>query len=224
MFNLTFDQVPCKVGCCQVTYVVRRSSADLILMNFMLLKPSEIHQMARRSWTSGWVLDAGANIGVFSAQTCLLEPEVQILAVELDEQNYRLLVRNTGHCRRIVHVRAALWGKDAALAVKNGRGWGPPQWQYEAVEAQHGRDRGVTVETLMRRFHIEEFQLAKFDIEGAEKEVFSSPTRAQWLGRVRELMIETHEPRKPGCEAAVNESLTASGFVLADRSLDKQTW
>ena len=83
----------------------------------MLLKPSEIYQLGKANWRDGWVLDAGANIGVFSAQLCRVAPDVRIVAVELEHQNFRLLQHNTRHCRHIKYVHAALWGDDDRLEV-----------------------------------------------------------------------------------------------------------
>jgi hypothetical protein len=54
-----------------------------------------IHDLAARQWGPGWVLDAGANIGVFSGQLCLVQPELPIVAVELDPKNFELLRINT---------------------------------------------------------------------------------------------------------------------------------
>jgi len=125
---------------------------------------------------SGWVLDAGANIGVFSSLLCLLHPTLRIVAVELDPANFRMLQLNTAQCKHIVLVHAALWGSSTFLSVRRGPDSGPPEWGYQAVEGGKGQQRAVTVPELMKEHGIASLQLAKVDIEGAEVEALSSPS------------------------------------------------
>jgi len=224
-FNLTFDEVPCHTGCCNATFTVRRHSADLKVLYFLLLKPTELAEVVGwRPGSSGWVLDAGANIGAFSALLCLLHPSLPILAVEMDAANFGLLHLNTAHCQHIVRVHGALWGNSTRLSIQRGHGWGPPEWQYEAVADPEGRHLGVSVPDLLAAHNITTLQLAKVDIEGAEREVFAAPSAAVWLNRTREVWIEIHEGRRPGAEAAVHNALTAAGLALRTHTMDKEHW
>jgi hypothetical protein len=49
--------------------------------------------------------------------------------------------------------------------------------------------------------------LLKVDIEGAEKEVFSSPD--EWIGSVSAIAIELHDRLKMGCSRSFYAAVTA---------------
>jgi hypothetical protein len=55
--------------------------------------------------------------------------------------------------------------------------------------------------TLMREVGIETVDILKVDIEGAERDVFST---CDWMDKVKLLAIELHDRVRPGCSDAVN--------------------
>jgi hypothetical protein len=55
----------------------------------------------------------------------------------------------------------------------------------------------MTVDTIMKEQGIDHIDILKIDIEGAEREVFRDPS--SWIGKVDALIVELHEPMKPGC-------------------------
>lgn len=72
-----------------------------------------------------------------------------------------------------------------------------------------GPVRAYTVDELMRLGGIESVDLLKMDIETAEIEVLSNAE--PWIGRVRMLVIETHDRFRPGCSVALER--IASSFA-----------
>jgi len=224
-FNVTIDQIPCHTGCCQALLRLRRGASDLMVVHQLALNPLELKSMTRwqPAMRSGWVLDAGANLGVFSSLLCLLHPTLRIVVVELDPANFKMLQLNTAHCKHIVLVHAALWGSSTFLSVRRGPDSGPPEWGYQAVEDGKGQQRAVTVLELMKEHGIASLQLAKVDIEGAEVEALSSPSAPDWLRRTNEVWIEIHERLRPGTEAIVHRALKQANFTLL-HNLDKTSW
>ena len=56
----------------------------------------------------GRIIDAGANIGLASVYLANRFPNSQILALEVDAQNFELLVKNTRACPQITPLRKGL--------------------------------------------------------------------------------------------------------------------
>jgi FkbM family methyltransferase len=115
-------------------------------------------------------------------------PDAQILALEVDQQNFELLAANTLPYPGVTpHRRANLMidnpgGIFLAFAVS------------EAGQKGISTVEGISVADLLRDFGWERVDLLKMDIEGAELEVLSRGTE-EWLDRVRVLAVEFHFQR-----------------------------
>jgi FkbM family methyltransferase len=144
------------------------------------------------------VLDAGANVGYASVLFAEAWPRAQIIALEPDESNYRLLVRNCRPYSNIRPIRAALWGEKAALRIVNPG----DQTTMIRVAATEGSPAFPTL--MMRDIRtlagVDAFDVAKIDIEGAELSLFTKDPG--WLDHVGTLMIELHDDYSPGASAA----------------------
>ena len=57
------------------------------------------------------VLDAGANIGASAIYFARRYPNARIFALEPEQENYDLLLRNTHRYHNIIPIKAALWGQ-----------------------------------------------------------------------------------------------------------------
>jgi hypothetical protein len=66
----------------------------------------------------------------------------------------------------------------------------------------------ITIDKIMNDFKIEEIDILKMDIEGAEKEVFNNSRR--WIQKVNAIVVELHERFKFGCNRAFYS--TTNGF------------
>lgn len=147
------------------------------------------------------IVDVGANCGMTSVFYANQYPDATIVAVEPEASNYAALVRNTCSYSNIVPIRGALWSSDGQVEVF-------PPWPYWKRWGKWGfrvRDgngcRALTLTTLMREFGMETVDILKIDVEGAEREIFSS---CDWIDKVRMLAIELHDREHPGCSEAVN--------------------
>lgn len=118
---------------------------------------------------------------------------------------------------------AGLWWKVTALRIREKYKEGGHEWEYVVEEVTKAdvaaKTAGsepldffpaVTVDYLVQLFNLGSFDLAKIDIEGSEREVFTQDTfnRLSWLPKVKLLTVEQHENLKPGAEAAVAKALT----------------
>ena len=146
------------------------------------------------------IVDAGANIGLAAVFFAHAHPQAQVIAIEPEQENFRLLERNAAPYPNIVPLRAALWASAGEVELadpgrgENGFVVGAPQ------ERVIDRVTAVTVAQLLERYGIARLGLLKIDIEGSEKEVFEAAD--PWIDRVDTVVAELHDRFKPGCHEA----------------------
>lgn len=163
------------------------------------------------------IVDAGANIGLASIYFATRFPGARVIAIEPEDSNVGLLRHNTGPYSTITVLHGALWCRDEPLdVVDRGFGkWGfitePTGGRQPAASTVAQKTRGVTVPTLMKEFGLEDIDIFKIDIEGAEKELFEHC--GGWIGRTHALIVELHDRMKPGCTAAF--AAGTAGFDFA---------
>jgi FkbM family methyltransferase len=155
------------------------------------------------------IIDAGANIGLASIWFASKFPEARVLAVEPEKSNYDLLVRNVALFRNVTPIHAAVWTHRGTLAIEDPRHEGPWAFQTrELADLPHPIQSVpcLSVADLMSEYDLGWVDLLKVDIEGAEKEVFSSP--GEWIGSVGAIAIELHDRFKTGCARSFYAAVT----------------
>ncbi len=137
------------------------------------------------------ILDLGANVGLTLALWHSWWPQARMVAVEPDEDNLRVLARNVApFAAQVQAVRACAVG--AAREVQLDRRAGQAAYRLADTGTTAGATLpGRTVADILQTQAIDELDLLKCDIEGAEREVFAAC--AAWIGRVRCMVIEVHD-------------------------------
>jgi len=149
------------------------------------------------------IIDLGSNIGLTIRLWQRHFPTARICAVEPDQGNADLLLKNAsvpplprGGLPTL--IRACIAGTPGSVSLdRSGAEWGfAMRRDSNTTHARAIRDtvEAITLDTLLERFNhtAGDIDILKCDIEGAEAEVF--PKAASWLPRVRHLAIELHEP------------------------------
>jgi FkbM family methyltransferase len=152
------------------------------------------------------VVDAGANIGATSVFLLEAYPDATLIALEPDPGSFEVLQRNLAHHGSRAHaMRAALWDEPAALAIDRGKFRDGRAWTFQVRQSTGGDVDvdSVTIPGILEAFHVPEIDILKIDIERAERIVFQENARA-WLGRVRVIAIELHDPE---CENAFHRAV-----------------
>jgi len=164
------------------------------------------------------IIDAGANIGLASIYFANRYPEAKIIAIEPEKSSFELLKENVAPYANIFPLQAALWHKNEEIdLVDPGRGkWGFTTQNKESEKnpSEPLQDaichtvKAITVDRLMDEYALDRINILKIDIEGAEKEVFSST--ASWIDKVDSIVIELHDFIRPGCHDSFYQG--AKGF------------
>jgi FkbM family methyltransferase len=160
---------------------------------------------------TGWVVDLGANLGLFSVWAALAG--AQAVAVEA-QQGFAPEIRNLAVHNGVadrVHIEIALAGGtvragSTAGVLADDRCW---------AATSHGaalRPVGMSVPELMSAYQMGRIGLLKVDIEGGEFAVFSGEEDLRWLDLVDQMVLELH--RDWGDVADLVGLLGRQGFAV----------
>jgi FkbM family methyltransferase len=144
------------------------------------------------------IIDAGANIGLATIFFKTRFPEAIVYAIEPDSGNFAVLIQNAKAFMGTHVLHSALWRNDSYLRIKDKR---ENAWAFQVEECRQETPdslSAISIETLMKNNNITQIDLLKLDIEGAEKDVFTS-NYEYWLPRTRVIIIELHDWMKEGC-------------------------
>jgi FkbM family methyltransferase len=166
---------------------------------------------------TGWVVDLGANCGLFSVWAAI--SGATVLAVDAQRGFARRIeeLARRNHVADRVHVEIAVAGGVTTQGASVGVVADDRRW----AAASHGapvRPAGVSVPELMARHGISRIGLLKIDIEGGEFAVLAAGENLEWLQRVRQLVLELHCDF--GDSASLIARLRAQGFRVDVRDND----
>lgn len=125
------------------------------------------------SWSPKVILDLGSYTGISPLYFRLRYPQARILCVEPDPDNYARLCRNTDSLPGIERLCCAVASTSGPrkLYLSPTQTCGHSLYQADSpcrsVEVQC-----VTLDELIRRFRVTSIDILKFDVEGAEWEIF----------------------------------------------------
>jgi FkbM family methyltransferase len=158
------------------------------------------------------VLDAGANIGVFTVIAAkAVGPEGLVVAVEPHTANATRLIENCrlNHLDNVAIVQQALWSSSSKRLTFKGEGCVgklvPPK-----EKAKTGRKTVETVsaDDLLSRLGLSKIDKLKMDVEGAELQVLET---SQNLYAAMDMVLEIHSEEEVH---RIVELLSSKGFSL----------
>ena len=163
------------------------------------------------------ILDCGGNIGSAAVYFANKYPTAQIYSIEPEKNNFQLLTFNTAFYNNIHPIKSALWDKETFIRVED-RGFGTWGFMtFETTADDPDAFQTTTVSKLLAESGFDEIDLLKFDIEGAEKEVFGVPNVDEWLSKVKVLVIELHDRMKRGCSYEFFKAVSKYKWFFAFR-------
>lgn len=157
------------------------------------------------------ILDCGANVGYSSAYFLSRFPHSHVVAVEPEPNNFSVLRRNiVPYGNRCDAVQAAIWPSPRQLhlvAASQGNEWG---FSVASNGSGNAAVQAVTIPMLIEGSGFERISILKIDIEGAERELFS--TSFDWLDRVDNIVIELHDDE---CKRIFFEAIKQRDFAVS---------
>jgi FkbM family methyltransferase len=153
------------------------------------------------------VLDLGAYVGMFSYRASLLVGEDgMVVAVEPDDNNMKLLLRNVAGLSNIITVESAVGETNGTTALYIS----PKTTCHNTVNKESGREslaRITTIDTLAKTLKLSHVDYIKIDVEGAELEALRGAVDTLTNNNVR-LAIEYYHASDRGVSGGV-----ISGFL-----------
>jgi len=146
---------------------------------------------------SGVIIDAGANIGLFTVLMKNLYPNFEFICIEPDKENFELLKSNTSKYTNINYEFAGLWNKKIKLKVYDKYNTGKSGLVVEEDEI-NGNVDAVDINYLIEKYNLKYIDLLKIDIEMSEIYVFNE-NYENWLPKVKVIVIELHDRIEIGC-------------------------
>jgi FkbM family methyltransferase len=158
------------------------------------------------------IIDGGAYVGYSSVFFANRFPEAKIIAVEPEPSNFKLLKENTRNYKNIEVINSGIWNKLAYLRIKDIPLWHSGFMVEEVTDGEEFSFKAITIGEISKRSGYKEIDILKLDIEGSEKEVFSS-NYEDWLSKVKIIFIELHDRMKPGCSEALFSTVNKYNFI-----------
>jgi FkbM family methyltransferase len=158
---------------------------------------------------TGWVVDLGANHGLFSFWAAMAS--AQVVAAEA-QQGFAPIIRGLAARNGVgtrLHVETAVAGG----ATTPGASVGVLADDHRWATTSHGaaqRPAGVSLPEIMSDCRIDRIGLLKVDIEGGEFAVLGSGEDLSWLERVDQLALEVHPDH--GDAAGLIDRLRQHGY------------
>jgi FkbM family methyltransferase len=156
------------------------------------------------------IVDAGANIGMATLYFANKFPQAKIIAIEPEQSNYDLLVRNCSGVSNVASWQAAVWNTHASLQIANPQA---EKWAFAVTPFANGTFgiEGLTIPEILAKSGHSTIDILKIDIEGAERDLFCDGCE-EWLPRVKMIVIELHDCFVPGCSRAFYSKLCKVPF------------
>ncbi len=163
------------------------------------------------------IIDGGANVGYASIFFAITYPLARIFAVEPEESNFEMLLRNVRYYRNIIPIRAALWHREEDLQILDATA---EKWAFQTVKSSKDKNpecvSALTVDRLVDLGKIDTIDIFKIDVEGAEKELFSA-NYEKWLKKTKVIVIELHDNFRVGCAEELNNATKSYKFNRKER-------
>lgn len=168
------------------------------------------------------IIDLGAHMGLSAVSFLSEYPHAELIAVEPDPDNFKVLVENTMPynfpTKRVHCYNTAVYNQETELFLTDpSSGSHGFQIVQEKSKETDKTIRTVTVNGLLKKHGWDYVDIVKINIEGAEKELFESNT--EWLIRTKFLIVETHDRIKNGCTKSLFKAL--DGYQYKMRILEQ---
>lgn len=144
------------------------------------------------------IVDAGANVGLFSIQIARQNRRCRVIALEPFAENFKYLRANVTRAR-LANVTCHEAALGAAFAKGHMQAVGTRSLDHVLrIDSSAASETAVVpLASLFDLVRAQEIDFLKVDIEGSERDVFAAAT-PELLGRVKRIAMEYHDQIVPG--------------------------
>jgi FkbM family methyltransferase len=160
------------------------------------------------------VVDAGANVGLFSIWVARNCPGCRVLAFEPFDENFRLLAENlaSAHANNVRAIHGAVAGDSGVAVIADGGRRSQDHRLTDSAQASGQTVRTYSFADILALAGGEPIALFKCDIEGSEHALFERASSDDLRNVVR-FAIEYHEHLAPGTVQLLIERLSPTHAV-----------
>jgi FkbM family methyltransferase len=199
----------------------KRPSSDLNVFSqvFKYLEYEPLLDLVKELWPdlkNPVVLDAGANIGLFTLYLSKEFTSGRFFCIEPGGENYEALLQNLemNHIPA-VSVNAGLWSHNTKLKLvqdfRDQKDW---SLRVEPTDDLCGID-AFSLDHLLHTNKLQQIDILKIDIEGSEKQIFTQPGASlEFLAKTRCMVIEIHD--EFDCRQDIYNILAAENFEITE--------
>jgi len=160
------------------------------------------------------ILDLGANTGLSALYFADRFSKAKIVGLEIDEENFKIAIQNTKDCSRIKMLQKGIWNKNTFLEIIDINANKDSFMVKESEVNSPTSIDAINIETIMKQEEWTAIDILKIDIEGSEKELFSS-NYEKWLPVTKVIFVEVHDGMKKGCSKAVFNAISKYNFSFS---------
>ncbi|MBQ6975152.1 MAG: FkbM family methyltransferase [Selenomonadaceae bacterium] len=164
------------------------------------------------------IIDCGSNIGYSTLYFANTYPDAQIYAIEPEKINFKFLRYNTIFYDNIQLINSAVWGKETSVRLEETE---LGERGYMTDETSDDDPNGIKTTTLGNLIYdngINEIDLLKIDVVGAEKEIFGAEGVDDWLSKVKVLSLVIHDELKSGASFEVFKAISKYKWNFSTRN------
>lgn len=181
---------------------LRKNTSDLKTFHQIFFKSEYLLKLP---YDPKIIIDGGANIGLFAIEMKNKYPDVKIICIEPDKDNFETLKKNVSSYNDIYCENCGIWNNDTMLKVYDKFNFG--KWGMVVEEDLiSGNINALSINTIFKKYDIKKLDILKLDIETSEKQLFSNNFE-NWLPKVSTLIIELHDWMESGCSKPFFEAI-----------------
>ncbi len=157
------------------------------------------------------IIDGGANCGLSAIYFKNNFPNAVIYCFEPQIDNYALLQFNTKKLKDVHNFNLGIWSEDTILYL-NHKSAAADFYIGDKNVSEGVKIDVVSIDTIIKQNNIDRINILKLDIEGAEKEIFSS--ECNWLDKTDCILIEVHDRFKKDCAKTLFNKMSEYDYDL----------
>ena len=182
-----------------INFELRKNTSDVPVCNQIIIQEEYkpiVEIFINQSAEIRWMVDAGANIGLTSIYFKDKFKQVNIVALEPNQENYEQLCRNVrlNNYTLLTCLKVGLWNQPCFLEPSTDFG-DKRHWAFSLKESSTQNSKSliecIDITTLIKISNVPIIDFLKIDIEGAEEIIFlNNITHLQFLNKVNVIARE----------------------------------